>query len=253
MSESKWSFSLQTLIVPKYGNTASECEDALGFSVVKRRFCLADGATEGFDSRRWARLLVKHWTATVAPVTSPELFEEWVRKIGERFERRWRSRQLPWFAEEKAESGAFAAFVGLIFYGEDEHLAWTAIAKGDSCLLVRRGDRLVHSFPIDDPNAFGNSPTLIASRLTSVREAPYFVLSARAEEGDRFMLLSDAIAAWYLRAFQNEPDQALAFEQLMASNRQDEVIQLVACNRTAGMLRNDDVAALLLSVEKRSQ
>src|SRR3989441_8753980 len=46
--------------------------------------------------------------------------------------RRLAGRPLPWFASEKAEQGAFAAFLGVEI---DAHKnRWTALAVGDCCL-----------------------------------------------------------------------------------------------------------------------
>lgn len=255
MNSHDWSFSVQRLIIPKDGNTQSECEDAIGMSVPKLRFCVADGATEGFDSRRWARLLVKHWTASTRPLVTSQEFDAWVPAIGERFETRWHLRQLSWYAEEKAQAGAFAAFVGLAFHEIQQDLFWNVIALGDACLFVRREDRLVHSCPIDDPTEFGNSPILLASKPSAQISTlgKLFTKSDKAQIGDRFILLTDAIAAWYLRSFLNDRSQALLFEELLADERKEEIAELLASNKDTGALRNDDVAALHVSIQQSSE
>jgi len=250
MNGQSWSFSVRQLVIPKKGNSPLECEDAVGVNMSKLRFCVADGATEGFDSRRWARTLVKHWTAAVLPITTSERFEHWVNLVGERFKKRWEGQQLSWYAQEKAECGAFAAFIGLSFCEKQEHLFWHAIGLGDSCLFVRRADQMVKSLPIDDPANFGNAPFLVASNPAVHREQACAVFSDTVQSGDRFLLLTDAMAAWYLRSFRTEPTEALNFEELLAKGCDDEVRQLVTQRRIDGVLKNDDVAAMLISTEK---
>ena len=41
--------------------------------------------------------------------------EPWWAALGSRLSRRWAGRTLPWYAEEKASSGAFASFIGVAF------------------------------------------------------------------------------------------------------------------------------------------
>ena len=217
MNGQAWTFAVRQIVIPKEGNAQYECEDAVRISLPKRRFCVADGATEGFDSRRWAHTLVRHWTAASTPITTPELFEQWVSSIGERFQQRWQGQQLSWYAQEKAEYGAFAAFVGLSFCEIQKHLYWNVIAMGDSCLFVRRKDQMVKSLPIDDPANFGNAPSLVASNRVVHQEPACNVFSDAVQNGDRFILLTDAIAAWYLRCFRTQSNEALIFEQLLAN------------------------------------
>src|SRR2546430_15891358 len=82
------------------------------------------------------------------------------------FRSRLAGRPLPWFASEKAEEGAFAAFLGVEI---DAHKTrWTALAVGDCCLMqvddVGKGMRAVETFPLQRSSQFTISPYLIGSR-----------------------------------------------------------------------------------------
>src|SRR2546430_15397163 len=101
MKPMAWNLTVQSILLPKSGLRPSECEDAIGIRRDLGRFCIADGATEGFDSRRWARLLTKHWVASTRILTREEL-RSWLKSLSERFERHWAKRSLPWYTEEKA-------------------------------------------------------------------------------------------------------------------------------------------------------
>ena len=64
-----------------------------------------------------------------------------------------------------------------------------------------------------------------------------------------YLLLSDAIAFWYLHAHKNDPTLAAEFEEaLAASANEDEMLDLVKRQRECKALRNDDVAAIRLEV-----
>lgn len=237
-------------VLPKAGLSASECEDALAIREDLRRFCIADGATEGFDSRRWAKLLTKHWVSSRRLLTREELVF-WLKEVGERLERRWAKQSLPWYAEEKARNGAFAAFVGFALFNSTEGLQWQAVALGDSCLIQKRGAAIIKALPLSDPNDFGNRPILVPSNIDAQGKALESVVIAcgMAEPGDVFLLLSDAIAAWYLKANAAEPTLALQLEEALSQGDQRSLQDLIAHERAAHALRNDDVAILQISVQ----
>ena len=252
-----WSFDVHSFLAPKAGLNDLECEDALAWNTSKRRFSLADGATEGFDLRRWARLLVKHWTRSTRPiVTTPDVFAGWTETLSGRFGKRWKTRALPWYAEEKARVGAFAAFVGLSFHDSGEALYWQSIALGDSCLLLRRHEGIVDSLPLSDPEAFNSRPILVPSNVDALESAaPSIVCKCgRVEHSDTFLLLSDAIAAWYLRSSRDHASQsrAVAFEDLIARQASGELQDFLAVGRRQGFLRNDDVAAIIVRVQQNA-
>ncbi len=123
-------------LLPKDGCTPNECEDAIGISISRNRFCIADGATEGFDSRYWARLLVRGWVSAARPAVTREQFDSLLCSLGVRFGKKWEKKILPWYAEEKAQSGAFAAFVGINFILSGGEVHWQAKTLGSCVLFV---------------------------------------------------------------------------------------------------------------------
>jgi hypothetical protein len=246
----EWSLSVQHVLLPKAGLLKFECEDSIGLRRDTRRFCVADGATEAYDSGRWARLLTKHWTASSRLLTSNEL-APWLRALGERMERRWAKKPLPWYAEEKARGGAFAALVGLAFFGSgDGGPSWQAIALGDSCLVHRRHATILRALPLSDPEAFGYHPTLIPSKPARQEGiADQFIVAAgMAQPGDVFLLFSDAIAAWYLRLWTEDPTRVADMERLLESNDATGLEELIAFERSRLRLRNDDIAIVRILV-----
>ena len=243
-------FSIATFLAPKRGYEAAECEDAVSYNARKRRFSIADGATEGFASRYWARLLVRHWTLAEHPVLTGEQLVAWAATLGSRFELRWQGRKLPWFAEEKARLGAFAAFVGLSFIESQGRMHWQAVAVGDSCFIVRRRGAVVESFPLDDPGCFSSHPVLLASNRgtqQTVLDAVQ-VRSAPVEDGDCFFLLTDAIAAWFLRSANAAPADIATFDQTLQRGTHSDLVALVEDARSTGSLRNDDVGVVRVGV-----
>lgn len=241
---------VQHFILPKAGSSVSECEDSIGIRRDVHRYCVADGATEAFDSRRWARLLTKHWVSSRSPLLTKEPLVAWLSALGDTFRKYWAGRSLPWYAEEKARSGAFAAFVGISLFEAKAHFSWQAIAMGDSCLFQVRSGKLQLAIPLSEPEEFGYHPILFPSNNGQQLLATDSVIiqGGRAQPGDVFLLVTDAIAAWYLTALKNAPEVAQLFDAALASNQTQDIESLVAHLRNSGQLRNDDIAVVRISI-----
>jgi hypothetical protein len=247
MTEATALLRVGALVVPKNGSAVSECEDSVGVVRSRMRFCVADGATEAFDSRHWARLLTKCWSLGANAVLSPRQFGEWLPAVGDRFHSRWEGKRLPWYSEEKSRGGAFAAFAGLAFEPDGPNLRWAAAALGDSCLFRLTADGAL-SGTIPEVTGIGphSRPMLIPSRRALQADALNHLVfgSGEASKGDVFLLLTDAIAAWYARMREGDPDLARWFDAMVGGSCHAEVENLIHRERKRGTLQNDDVAAV---------
>jgi hypothetical protein len=174
----------------------------------------------------------------------------WLRLLGQSFHSHWDNKALPWYAEEKAHAGAFSTFLGLTFSASIDGLSWHALAIGDTCLIHRRGDRIQSSFPLNDSGQFGFRPFLLPSDTARQPAAIEQLIykEGSAESGDVFLLLTDAIAAWYLDALNLAPELAASFDELLAANRREAFQQHVTKCIGDGSLRNDDIAAIRIAI-----
>jgi hypothetical protein len=250
MSGNDWHLTVAQFLLPKEGLLPSECEDAIALSLRQKRFCVSDGATEAYDSRRWARLLTRCWAISGQLLTKEE-FEPWLSVMGDRLQRRWTRRALPWYAEEKARGGAFAAFVGIAFIPSEDRLIWQAVALGDSCLVQVQNGTIITALPISEPEAFGYHPTLIPSnvqRQQGIGEQ-FAVAMGGATHRDSFWLLTDAIAAWFLRMAVEDFSRIDELAQLLDANDTPGFERFVERERANKSLRNDDVAVLRITID----
>jgi hypothetical protein len=243
---------IRHFILPKEGSEPEECEDAVAFDAGALRFAVADGATEAFDARRWATRLSAEWVGAVrAPLTASE-FSPWLKEQGEWLHASWEGRKLSWYAEEKRRAGSYAAFVGLRLETSGRRLDWHAVALGDSCLVQRRGGELLASFPLSKPEEFGTTPPLVPSS-ESLREAALARLvecEGRAEPGDTFLLMTDALSAWYFESSARRDPEAERFDSLLAASENGSLSELVRRERAAGRLKDDDVAVVRIAVDR---
>lgn len=181
--------------VPKAGNTAAENEDAAAASPGRLRFAVADGATEGWQSGGWATHLA---TAYARRPPTPADFPDWLAAA--------RAAWTPpaaggasWYAEVKQEQGSFATLLGVEFRpaAKPPGYVWKAVAVGDSCLLVLRGDRFETAFPVSSAAAFDTRPPLVPSSPAVPCPGPEW-LAGRVEPGDLVLLATDAVARYLL-------------------------------------------------------
>ena len=196
--------------VQKRGCSPEEYEDAacpLERSEYEQsciRVAVADGATESIYARKWAeRLVFAVGDGKLSPLSLADGisrlragWHEWLHE--------WLSgKTLPWFAEEKARQGSFAALVALELTAEKASEAaegrWHAAAVGDSCLFHVRGKEVLVRFPLANPEAFDSRPYLLSSVGADKGHLNEATLSGTWKKGDVFYLMTDALACWFLK------------------------------------------------------
>jgi hypothetical protein len=234
----------QHFLLQKSDSHPSECEDAIGIDLKSNRFAVADGATESFDSGRWARCLVEEWVKAEPAAITREQFQSWLAKQGQSLQDMWSQKTLPWYAEEKASKGSYAAFVGLQFTINDNSIHWDTIALGDSCLVHKRNGKVDVSLPLSNSENFNSSPILVPSLLSMQKEiiSQIVIASGTALPGDEFLLFSDAVAAWYLKGLE-ENDQSLStFESFLSSSQTNYLSEFFNSERKLKKIKDDDIA-----------
>ena len=248
---------LEAFWLPKEGSTESEYEDACfprkgrNYPIGKRRrFAIADGATEASFSRLWARLLVRGFVSQRLGI--PTTFEQ-LKPIQERWRSKVGGKSLAWYAEEKMAYGAFAALLGLEFSEENGEAgtvrSWQATAAGDCCLIQVRANVVINTFPFDDSGAFSNRPDLLASLPAFNRPEDELVKSFKGTWGcdDTFFLMTDALACWFFKEREagSEPWNLL---RDMDTQGQVSFQKFIASLRHSSSIKNDDVTLVRIDI-----
>lgn len=254
----------QAFWLPKAGSTEAEYDDAYwprrqvsGESC--HRFAVADGATETLFSGIWARQLTRAYCKGILD-DSP--VREWLADLQQKWWGIVRRRPLPWYAEQKLESGTFAALVGVTLSSKSrngEYGTWHARAIGDSCLFQIRGSSILAKFPLSRSEDFTNCPTLLSSKSDENAGTEFLVSSTGSwEYGDHFFLMTDAIAAWFIRAVEDgqapwetvrDLDNDDDHHMMAAKYGMRSFRQWVSEARHDGVMRNDDVTLYRIEIE----
>jgi hypothetical protein len=233
--------------VSRRGLAPEECQDAAAADAARRRFAVADGASESSHSGLWARLLVEDFVVggvggDVWAAGLPPLQRRWSEEVGPRPG----DPPLPWYVEERLRAGAFATFLGVVLGPGEEGSApwrWQALAVGDSCLFQVRDGGLVEAFPIKFAAEFGSTPWLVGSR-TSPRGLDR--ASGPAHPGDRLWLMTDALAHWFLRLTEAGARPWEELQRLTDDDSDQRFARWVEALRAAHLLRDDDVTLLAI-------
>jgi len=237
----------------KLGNEPEEYEDSFYYDLERRKFAIADGASECCFSRLWAMLLTEYFVKADQSLFSLEIFsrdglegvlsrflpaaqDSWVNRID------WLS--LNWNVLEKSRRGAFASFLGLeIGEKKEGYYVWRAIAVGDCCLLHFKSQELLDSFPLNASSEFGSTPLMLPS--IPLPEIQYEISGkeGKVESGETIVLATDTAAEWVLRENESSEDQ---YKNLFSLRDCDLKIFFEKLIKD-GRMRNDDVTLIILT------
>lgn len=246
-----------------------ECEDSFWVSptasgeVTKKslRVVVTDGATESLLAGRWAAKLATSFGIAVSPTKSKAGFvsayqtavTDWGEELAKyRSDREARDAPIQWFEEPGLARGAYSTIIAVDFVeGSANSLPkWRAVAIGDSCLFQVRDERLLACFPIQDESSFSYQPPLLSSRGadSSVVAKCLVKISGTWQQDDSFYVVTDALAAWFLRS-------AHAGEMPWSPLRDLDTIDFVVdfqtwvnARRDEGTLRDDDTTLVRIDL-----
>lgn len=260
--------------LPKDGESQAQNQDAIPRNLqriegqdgwITRTFAdrpvqlsIADGASEGLLSELWARILVAESSKHDPRDWKLAAFLDRCVAVWDRFHRGVKRRgirltDLPdWIVEAAMERGAFATF--LSFRLSPDH-TYDAVAIGDSCLFHFEASTLNVCWPVTDEPGFTRSPYLLSTAPLANEELLSKVDRTRGtwNDGDTFLLATDALSAWLLRCAHNGEDVCEKLRCFRQANNDSAAsdfsehtfVRFIESSRTSG-LRNDDVTLILI-------
>jgi hypothetical protein len=246
--------SYKYISIAKAGNSVNENEDNIlvpSLSELERdpvlKFAISDGATESSFSKEWSDLLVscykdKPFDIAHLPLTINAISETW-KSITSAIE-------LPWYAQQKLENGAFATFLGITLNLEEQ--SFESVSIGDCTLFQVRNNELIYSFPITSFEDFGNTPSLFAtnSKFQSDYEKSVKYLNGQAISGDLLILASDAVAMWlFKRLNEGERPWLSLIALLNYEDYQTDFSNWTFNKIKENEMKNDDISVVLINIE----
>ena len=208
---------------------------------------IADGASEGFMSKLWSKILtisyvnfdrtdldMRQFTDFCIDIYNYQM-EIYIQR------RKERNNPLKWFEENLMNKGSFSTLLGVTFVNSSPTGGhWKSYSVGDSCLFQLRDD-LIEVFPNMDSSAFGNSPDLISSNpaYNMELESRVKVKTGHFLFGDTFYLMTDAIAHWFITQIAGEKKPWITFDEFFEVGN-DGLSEYIDHLRGENRLKNDD-------------
>lgn len=233
---------------PKRGNTEKELEDCAASRDLTHgdepRYIVVDGATEAYDSVRWADHLVSSFVGVAAPQLTSGSMRRWFAEM-QTFWQAEAPARVSYIEERAFAQGSFATLLGCELVGlTSDRPTWHAAALGDTVLFHVRNGRLLTHFPELQASDFGRNPDGVHTSPTCldnmVDKLSFAVGDLQVD--DLLFLATDAFAEWMVRVDQN--DEEKLWNVLRRLDHPLSFERLVNDQRDAGRMRNDDVTLL---------
>lgn len=227
--------------VPKSPDSEELNEDRYLFSLDGSVATLSDGASESYNSQKWAEILCG--LACEQGELSMELVVEGVRKYAELND----PSQLSWSKAAAFERGSFATL--LMLRHDRERCDIEIVAVGDTVLLLLEGPELVLKFPLNSAEDFAAKPELLSTRADLngfVQDALFntkHVAVRPAGEHTTALLLTDALGEWCYQAMESGRND---WRTLATVGSDEEFRTLVLEARAQHQMRVDDTTLVRL-------
>jgi hypothetical protein len=221
-------------------------EDAYAFSADRQRLALSDGASESYDSRRWARLLASKFAL------DPHFDQEWMESAVAAYQAEHDFAAMSWSQQLAFERGCFATLLAVEHDAVNHRL--TLLGVGDSVAVLLVGMEVVRAWPLDHPDKFKARPTLLSTLQAhnGFTQAPDFGSLARTDLNlaafpePTLLCMTDALGEWTLRTAGDEPGR---LADLLAIRSEEQLNALVVAEREAKRMRVDDSTLAILKFD----
>lgn len=243
--------------IPKESSLASSNEDAFSFDIVNQTFSLCDGASESFDSKSWANILVQHF------VLQPEVSEEWVMECIQKYIKGLDFSNLTASQCIAFQKGSFATFIGV--KREKNHINITCV--GDSYIFVFTNLRnnfinidVLDTKEVFPKPIFSENPTLLSTKVINndfldfddLKNTGYYHELALDEFKDTYLVCATDAVAEYIFKYLETDGRKATFELLKSFIKEKNTQnfkEFVMNNRELNKMAVDDSTLVILKCE----
>lgn len=207
------------------------------------RAAVGDGASGSFCTPPWSHLITRGYCQNA--------FSDHRRKKQlARMRQQWATLAQPandaWYVKNAYDAGTATALIGVTWRDPnifEETGQFSAFAVGDCALFQIRNNHLITSWPYQHSSTFRNRPYQITSRAQRNRDLEEHIQRVEGwwQSGDHFLLMSDAIAEWFLREYEAGRWPWQQIRQLERQGRSPRFAQWIDNLREQGALADDDV------------
>jgi len=218
-------------------------EDKFDSDLDKNRIALSDGATESYDSKLWASLLVTNHVKTAA------FNKDWVEEQINLYLSEFDLQNLSWSKQAAFDRGSFATLVSVEY--DESHKCVDVMVIGDSFVALINDNCLIDTYPYSNSSSFRNRPELISTTRAHnnfIDEKNFYNNHSKRWNIDCFskpliLCMTDALGEWALTQHENKKE---VWSQLLNIRSLDQLTELVITERGLKSMRVDDVTLMKL-------
>ncbi len=231
-------------LVPKDFNFPESIEDAFALSPDCQTIALSDGASESFDSKSWANLLVNNF------VIQPALDENWLTTQIQEYSAHHDFEGMSWSKQASFERGSFATLIGVEC--SIDHKSVDVLCIGDSLAVLLDGSDYVDSFAYTEASQFKQRPELLCTAIAQnsfLNSGDFFTRhhktwSFEGKKAPKLLCMTDALAEWALKSSEEGSPK---WEYLCSITSESALAEFIKDARKQKLMRIDD--ATLIHVE----
>ncbi|QNT25240.1 hypothetical protein [Ralstonia solanacearum] len=233
--------------VPKDPSYPEATEDAVEIALDVGRVAISDGASESFDSKTWAKLLVETFAST------PGLSPDWLSKVVGQYNEQYDLSTLSWSKQAAFERGSFATLLGVEMF--PVHSTVDVLSVGDSLAVLLSGSEMVDSFPYKDAQQFHQRPELFCTNPSHngfISDPDFFSCRHKTWELKQLaqpavLCMTDAIGEWALKMAQEGSPQ---WATLLSITDNAQLQAIVRVERESRRMRVDDVTLVSILFDR---
>jgi len=219
-------------------------EDAMAFSTGNGRIAISDGASESFDSKTWAELIVESF------VVDSSISKTWLVTLVNQFVANFDLSSLSWSKAAAFERGSFATLLGIEYFKDLNDVE--VISVGDCLAVLLDGIDAVKTYPYHSAAQFQQRPNLFCSRLADNKffQDPNFYTDHQTTwslnnlKNPSILFMTDALGEWALR---KAADGSPQWEFLLGISNTEKLVDLVVSERESRSMKVDDVTLVSIS------
>lgn len=237
------------------------CEDVFAFSLERNCGALCDGASDSYAGGTWARIVADGFAREGGSVRGRGLLPGFTSQRQREYERRLRQshRSWSWYQQASYQRGSFTTLLGIMFFGGSRYAELVSI--GDSLAVLLDGRRVVETFPFQnaaeldiDPVLLSTKPELNAFLRDSTanglggfsRQFARRLWVLKGLEHPSIILMSDALARWFLEDRQDRRIGRKKVEVLLSFDNQPEFADWVSRLQKSRELAKDDCTLVVM-------
>jgi hypothetical protein len=230
--------------VPKDLNYPESMEDAMAFSTDNDRIAISDGASESFDSKTWAELIVESF------VVDSSISKTWLVTLASQFAANFDLSSLSWSKAAAFERGSFATLLGIENFNNLNDVE--IINVGDCLAVLLDGIDAVKTYPYHSAEQFQQRPNLFCSNLADnkfFQDSNFYAdhqttWNLNGLRSPNILCMTDALGEWALRkAAEGNPQ----WEFLLGISNTETLVDLVVSERESRSMKVDDVTLVSIT------